>query len=354
MGIEEYRTKEGRRYSAVLVINQTKVKRQGGFRTKREAKTWLLKERQDWSPEELEQQLQTDITFFDLAQIYLDEAQNRLKKNTYIYKKTVISRFLSFLQDREPTRDLIKEFLSLVKDKISPTSANKYLVEIITLFNWAIHEEKYTYANPAIGISRFSSDKYVRYIPPKEHIDKVFDVAEGWEVDFLTILFHTAARISEIRLLRWEDVDLLRQTITLWTSKRKGGNKEPRTQAVTSSVMQILYRRKAVASPGEIYVFTNPNTNTCYDRQTKAMKDLFVNLCKKAGVPHFSAHCLRHYIATHLTETKKVGVRETQKLLGHKNISTTEKYLQELSVDKSLISQIELIADTKNLGRSAE
>lgn len=349
MGVEEYQTKNGRRYSAVLVINRKKVARQGGFKTKRAARNWIMNQRENYQIEEET----TDTSFFDLAQIYLDDAKIKLKPNTYIYKKMVISRFLSFLGQREPTRDLIKQFLNKVNEKISPTSANKYLVELVSIFNWAIREEKYTRPNPAAYISRFSTQKYIRYIPPKEHIDKVFSVSEGWEKDFLTLLFHTAARISEIRLLRWEDVDFTRKSITLWTSKRKGGHKEPRTIAATPTVMEILYKRKKYPV-NQYYVFTNPNTLTCYHRQTRAIKYLFSDLCSKAGVPHFSAHSLRHFIATYLTETNKVGVRETQKLLGHKNISTTEKYLQELSIDTSLISQIELIANTKNLNKSAE
>jgi integrase len=45
-------------------------------------------------------------------------------------------------------------------------------------------------------------------------------------------------------------------------------------------------------------------------------------------VPLFTAHCLRHFVATHFHDA-----RRAQKILGHGNIRTTEIYLHELEVD---------------------
>lgn len=351
MGVHVYNTKKGKRYLAKLVINKVVVKTQGGFKTKRAATTWMLTERDQYK-EEVRVQKEADITFYELVQEYLDECKQLLKPRTYRYKVTVLGRFITFLDGAEPDRQAVKDFVLLTKNEVSNVSANKYLVEIVSVFNWLIKEEKYKYANPAANINRFPTKKYVRYIPTKEDIDKVLDVAEGWQKDFVTMLYHTAARLSEIRLLKWEDVDLNRGTLTLWTSKRKGGNMESRTQAATKTVLEILYRRKALSSPDDIYVFTNPHTGKRYHKNTGPVRELFKKLCDKAGVKLFTAHCLRHYIATHLTETNRIGIRETQRLLGHQNISTTEKYLQELALDKSLTHQIEDLTDTKNLNSS--
>ena len=64
------------------------------------------------------------------------------------------------------------------------------------------------------------SKKSVKYVPPPEDIAALLKVAkQGFEHDFLICLLHTAARISEIRLLAWEDVDLARRILTLWPSK---------------------------------------------------------------------------------------------------------------------------------------
>lgn len=53
------------------------------------------------------------------------------------------------------------------------------------------------------------------------------------------------------------------------------------------------------------------------------------NLCARAGGAHFSAHSLRHFMATHFDDQHRV-----QKVLGHMNIRTTEIYLHDLGVDR--------------------
>ena len=51
---------------------------------------------------------------------------------------------------------------------------------------------------------------------------KVISAAKIDDQDYLWTLALTLARMSEINRLKWEDVDLSRRTITLYTRKKKG------------------------------------------------------------------------------------------------------------------------------------
>ena len=73
------------------------------------------------------------------------------------------------------------------------------------------------------------------------------------------------------------------------------------------------------------YVFTNPRTSTCYDYRDKFLG----TLCRRAGVPEFSYHALRHHTASGLAE-RGAPLTETQKILGHARPTTTDHYLQSL------------------------
>ena len=68
-----------------------------------------------------------------------------------------------------------------------------------------------------------------------------------------------------------------------------------------------------------------------------------LNLCARAGVAHFSAHSLRHFMATHFDDPHRA-----QKVLGHKNLRTTEIYLHELGVDRKAADVFESITNGKS------
>ena len=64
------------------------------------------------------------------------------------------------------------------------------------------------------------------------------------------------------------------------------------------------------------------------------------DLCLRAGVPHFGAHSLRHFIATGFHDPYRA-----QKVLGHQNLKTTEIYLHDLGVDREAATIFEDITN---------
>lgn len=171
------------------------------------------------------------------------------------------------------------------------------------------------------------------------------DKASQFEKDFILSLLHTAGRISELRELTWNDVDLDRGVVRLWTSKRRGGNRESRTLALSQTLLEIFSRLNSERTGGEVYVFTNPRTGTGYARQSREVKYLFHRVCEKAEVPLFTAHSLRHFVATYFNDP-----RRAQKILGHGNLKTTEIYLHDLGVDMDAATVFESITNENTNG----
>ena len=341
MGVRQYQTKQGRRYQAHLYLGGRRAATKAGFPTKKAAKKWLIDEE---NRRKNQADLEASTDFFSLAEKYLDHSVAIHKKNTFFNKKAVLKNFIEFLGEDCPevTRQHIKDFLQHIKETISAKAANNYKSELVALFNWAMSEE-YIPHNPALNISKFPETKYVRYIPPLEDLRAVVEAAEGWQKDFIRLLLHTAGRLGEIRNLTWDDVSFKNNTITLWTSKRRGGHKEPRTIAMTDDAREILLRRYK-SGENQNYVFINPNTNQPFPRLNRTLINMFEELCKKAKVKYFSAHSIRHYVASNLVELSHTDIRAVQKILGHTNISTTERYLHELKVDRSATSTLNSIA----------
>jgi len=337
MAVSKYQTKNGPRWIADVYQDGIRIGRKAGFRTRRDALAWEEEQKTCRTQPE-------DLGLRDVCTAHLLYCESRLKPNTISYKKTAYRRFIEYTGAmtlfREIDKAAIDSFVEAVAKMISKKTANKYKTELSSLWAWA-GKEGYTIGNPPRQIDAYAVKKAVKYIPPAADIKSLLSVAKpGFEHDFLTCLLHTAARISEIRVLTWEDVDLDRRIITLWTSKRRGGNMEARKIAMSETLDSVLSRLRSIRARDERYVFTDPKTGTAYTRTSNRIKYFMRDLCLRAGVPHFGAHSLRHFIATGFHDPYRA-----QKVLGHQNLKTTEIYLHDLGVDREAATIFEDITN---------
>jgi integrase len=56
-------------------------------------------------------------------------------------------------------------------------------------------------------------------------------------------------------------------------------------------------------------------------------------LCKRAGVDEFGFHALRRHVASVLADTHKLSSKTIQRILRHRNVTTTERYIQNINHD---------------------
>lgn len=99
--------------------------------------------------------------------------------------------------------------------------------------------------------------------------------------------------------------------------------KSVKTEVETRLPLYLLFNGKAISIlnryEGEMEAFFRINSNSCIDKELKKIKIL-------AGInTHISFHTARHTNAT-LLVYKGVNITTVQKLLGHKNIRTTQHY----------------------------
>lgn len=338
MSINKYKTKKGVRYQAILHLKGKRIASKGGFETKRAAKRWLSEEETAWNLSA--GATKTDMDFESLARVYLDEIEDRRKRNTYIYKRSTFRRIIEFY-DRLPlseiNRTVVAEYIRTQKDERGPKAANRDLKEMVTLFNWAIRQGLMM-GNPARQVEPYAEETYVRYVPPAEDIAAARMAATPQERNVIDTLYYTAARLSEILEMTWEDVNFEAGAIRLWTSKRRGGNKEPRVLAMHNELQKLLksmWNKRDTKSP---YVFVNENNGQPFTRHTPFIRDLFSTVCKRAEIEPFTAHCIRHHVASRLADSRKATARQIQLFLGHMNLKTTETYLHELQVDHDILT----------------
>lgn len=118
-------------------------------------------------------------------------------------------------------------------------------------------------------------------------------------------------RAAEMLDLRWSDVNLSGETITV--RRGKGGKK--RTVRMTPDLLDALESWKEHAPAEYLFPF----------RTTAAARLRLRNLSAAAGVQYLGLHSLRHYCGTWLYQ-ESGDLNVPRKQLGHSDISTTTVY----------------------------
>lgn len=303
------------------------VRLQGkGFRTRAEATDELQKR-----VEAEKQKIGTD--FLRLCREYLDYSETAHTAKTFKYKRTTVQNFLGhYGRTAFPDSRHILVYLLHRAKTVSANAYNADRKELGAMFSWGI-KHGYVYSNPVAKTDKMGWRKSVRYIPPIEDINAVLLVS-GHYRDLLETCLYTLGRKSEILKLTWEDIDFERNTIRLWTRKRKDGADEYDDLPMPSPLRRVLQLRYTRRNKSELWVFPNryPTSRSDGSGRFSQLSNVMSRLCRKAGVKPFTFHALRHYGASYL-ERRGVDLGTIQKLLRHKNINTTRLYLHTLSED---------------------
>ncbi len=142
--------------------------------------------------------------------------------------------------------------------------------------------------------------------------------SSDWIRDIILFNLHTGLRQDELLSLIWDRVGLFRQTILI--NETKSG--KPRTIPLNKSADGILMRKAKIISIKSKIVF-HSKSGTKIDKHN--LRRAFVIAMERAGIKDFTFHSLRHTFATRLAQSG-VDLYKISKLLGHKDIKTTQCY----------------------------
>jgi integrase len=175
-------------------------------------------------------------------------------------------------------------------------------------------------------------------IPLKSEVDRIIEQAEGRWIPLLVVAATTGLRASELRGLRWKDIDL--DAGELYVRQRAdrfnkiGAPKSAssyRTVPLSRQAVRLLKEHKLACPKGELdLAFPNPSGNIeshgnfsarCwYPIQKKA------GVVTKSGRPKYKFHALRHFFASLCINPKDrggfgVAPKVAQEWLGHSDIA---------------------------------
>lgn len=206
------------------------------------------------------------------------------------------------------------------------------LAAIKTFFSWLVQTQQIAH-NPALLIeSPKQSETLPRDILTQDEarlllestpVEKPLDIRDR---AILEVLYGTAVRRAELLSLTIYDADL--QSATLRIEHGKGGRSRllPLTAGACAALKLYLAESRSqyatMMSRAALFISSKSGAPLSDNDIVRIVR----KAAKRAGIEkRTTPHTLRHSCATHLLQ-EHADIRQIQKLLGHKKLSTTEIY----------------------------
>ncbi|HWX88095.1 MAG TPA: tyrosine-type recombinase/integrase [Solirubrobacteraceae bacterium] len=176
---------------------------------------------------------------------------------------------------------------------------------------------------------KVESEGKLQFYTPEQVLELIAQAYSAMDEAIYTVATEAGPRLSEIRGMKVRNVDfevgVLRFEDGFTTSGGHAGNKGRRVRSVpmTANVRAAL-RPFCEGKAGDELVFehdSKPGEPIC----GVGLYRRFVKATERAGLPRLRLHDLRHTFGTQAIRVFKV--HEVQRLMGHRHITTTERYL---------------------------
>jgi len=231
----------------------------------------------------------------------------------------------------------IRQYLGFLYGRNKKSSIARKLSAVRSLFKYLAKHGLVT-QNPAEAVLTPKQEKTVPvYLP----VDDMFRLLDSMKSDtwldlrnraMFETLYSSGLRISELAAMDLFDVDSRQQLIRVLGK----GSKERIVPIGRKALQAIAAYRERLEKEAGISARENGAlfVNNRYGRlTTRSMARILVKTARHCGIAMpVSPHALRHTFATHMLDAG-ADLREVQELLGHKSLSTTQKYTH-VSIDR--------------------
>jgi integrase len=324
--------KEGKAWRGKVTLNGQRYT--SVFQTRKAALEWETKKKEELKIIEKNWQNGPDLlTFCSEYLIYSERYVEKTRQEKKGLIKRVLGEWGKDLSVSFVTPIMVQSYLDKQAIERSKNASNKDRKNLLSMFGYGVRFG-HIVKNPVVQTDKLPHDRAVQYTPPTEDVLKLLSAATRKERVFLYAYIFTGARRSEIFRWTWnDDINFEKQSYRLGTRKTKDGSMSyewfPMPPDLHSELEWWYKNRTIKNSP---YVFTDDQEGKHYGEPYNARRRFMKGLCKRAGIKAFGFHALRRFFASRLADDGK-STNTIRRMLRHKNVNTTERYIQNINDD---------------------
>lgn len=269
---------------------------------------------------------------------FLEFTKNKKRPNTYKRYRAVLDHFRAFAKPYTQVGAITPADIDAYRDErlaeknsrgrpISPRNVN---YEVATIRSFYYYLQKFrdsTLANPAARLKPLAVTKTVVDTYDEAELEKFFQACTKDEQAVFKAFYYTGLREQELAHLHWSDLSLVKHILTVRAKPENGFIPKDWEEREIPLHPKLVTLSKELPRRHADLVFPtlkgNPNGHLL-----RMLKDI-VERARLRG--HWYLHKFRKTFATRAL--KNTDIRTVQALLGHKNITTTARYLST-STDK--------------------
>jgi len=298
-----------------------------------------------------------NVRILDSISAYLEHVKALRKPKTYSRYQNALNHLWQFLEQKSKDTQIVRR-LSKAQfsdyqswrrtEPIAPngrekspskkTPTYKTINVELSIFrswlNWAIaqgHADK----NPLTGLKELKTtdskprrvltgNEYAKLLAASEEIEQEKPSRKGQTL-LWRFLANTGLRIGELTHLRWKDIDFRRQVIKIQRKPDWDPKTYEREVPFTLEAAAVLRGLREERRDSNDLIFHTPTGKPLRENLVRIW---LLECAGKAGIENMRGpHDLRHtFITLALTEFG-IDVPTVQKIVGHRNLETTQAYL---------------------------
>ena len=287
------------------------------------------------------------IQFADMLFSFITylEHEKRASSHTVLAYQNDLEQFQEFLTVSFELSDLAEAghveirawMIDLIEQKLTPTTVNRKMATLRSFYKFLLRSGEIE-KDPTYKLRSLKKGRSLPEFIQEDAIDKVLSEM-NFSPDFsgqrdrlvMEFLYLTGVRLSELLSIRWKDINLYSDEVTV-LGKRKKYRIIPLTKSLKTNI--IFYKKVFEETFSNLeesdYFIVRNNKEQAYPmmiyRIVREHLDLFVQTTKR------SPHLLRHTFATHLLN-KGADLNAVKDLLGHSSLAATQVYTHN-SIEK--------------------